>query len=78
MYHDLDAMEWNEHTSQIEMYVRSCCKLPTADPYSGGAKWLQGIASSATVDGNGEIIHAPVKPLRLLKVGFIRTSCDNN
>jgi hypothetical protein len=43
---------------------------------------LQGIASYASADGNGKIIHAPVKPIRLLKHGNltvkIRRSYDNN
>ena len=34
--------------------------------YSGWQRWLQGIASYARADGNGKIIHAPVKPIRLL------------
>jgi hypothetical protein len=48
--------------------------------YSGWQRWLQGIASYASADGNGKIIHAPVKPLRLLKHGNlpVKISYDNN
>jgi len=79
-YHDPDATERNKHKSDWD--VPQGFKLPTADLYSGWTRWLQGMTSNATEDGNGKIINAPVKPLRLLKHGNlpykIRRSYDNN
>lgn len=82
-YLDPDASERNKHKSDWD--VPRGFKLPTADLYSGWTRWLQGIASNATVatlDGKDVIINAPVKPLRLLKKGNlpkkIRRSYDNN
>jgi len=79
-YQDPDAAERNKHKSDWD--VPQGFVLPSADLYSGWQRWLQGIASYASADGNGKIIHAPVKPLRLLKQGDlpvkIRRSYDNN
>ena len=79
-YQDPDAAERNKHKSDWD--VPQGFVLPSADLYSGWQRWLQGIASYASADGNGKIIHAPVKPLRLLKHGDlpvkIRRSYDNN
>ncbi len=79
-YQDPDAAERNKQKSVWD--VPQCFVLPSADLYFGWQRWLQGIASYASADGNGKIFHAPLKPIRLLKHGNlpvkIRRSYDNN